>query len=86
VIRLAFSAPRHPLARLAMGLAGLAVLALLSVFGLALAALAMAAVAGRAAWLALRGESRPLSGAEHDPQVIDGEFKVIEAARLPPRV
>lgn len=79
-----FAPPRHPLARLALGLAGLLLLGLLSAFGLALAAVALIGLAGRAAWLRLRG-GPPRAGASHDPQVIEGEFKVVDPARLPPR-
>ncbi len=84
MIRFAFAPPRHPLARIALGLGGLAVLALLSAFGLVLAALVTLAVAGRAVWLRLRGES-PLRTPSHDPQIIDGEYSVVERSRLPPR-
>lgn len=78
-----FAPPRNPLARLAIGLAGLLLLGLLSAFGLALAGAVLLGLAGRAAWLRLRG-APPQSRAGHDPQVIEGEFKVVDQARLPP--
>ncbi len=81
MIRFAFAPPRHPLARIALGLAGLITLALLSVFGLALAALITTAVAGRAIWLRL-ANGGPTGKSDADPLVIDGEFKVVDAPRL----
>ncbi len=82
MIRFAIAPPRHPLARIALGLAGLVTLALLSVFGLALAALITTAVAGRAIWLRL-ANGGPSAKVDGDPLVIDGEFKVVDAPRLP---
>ena len=82
MIRFALAPPRHPLARIALGLVGLATLALLSVFGLALAALITLAVAGRAIWLRV-ASGAPILKNNEDPLVIDGEFKVVDAARLP---
>jgi len=81
LIRFVIAPPRHPLARIALGLAGLLTLALLSVFGLALAALITLAVAGRAVWLRLSGGA-PAVNNGGDPRVIDGEFKVVDAPRL----
>ncbi len=85
MIRIALTAPRHPLARIALGLLGLALLALLSFFGLALAALLTAGLIGRSVWLRLRGQQSPTAQAA-DPLVIDGEFKVVERSRLPPQL
>ncbi|MCX7555881.1 hypothetical protein OS187_03445 [Xanthomonadaceae bacterium JHOS43] len=74
--------PRHPLARLALGLAGLVLLGFFTVFGLVVAAALLAVFALRRLYLTLRGE-RPGSSRPVDPQVIDGEFTVVEKARLP---
>ena len=81
MIRFAFAPPRHPLARLVLGLGGLVTLALLAVLGLVLAALVTAAVAGRAIWLRL-ASAAPTIKSNEDPLVIDGEFKVVDAPRL----
>lgn len=74
--------PRHPLARFALGLAGLVLLGFFTVFGLVVAAIVLAAFALRRLYVALRGE-RPARSRPVDPSVIEGEFSVVEKARLP---
>ncbi len=74
--------PRHPLARLALGLAGLVLLGFFTVFGLVVAAIVLAAFALRRLYFTLRGE-RPARSRPVDPRVIEGEFSVVEKARLP---
>lgn len=74
--------PRHPLARFVLGLAGLVLLGFFTVFGLAVAAIVLAAFALRRLYLTLRGE-RPARPRPVDPSVIEGEFSVVEKARLP---
>lgn len=74
--------PRHPLARLALGLAGLVLLGFFTVFGLVVAAIVLAAFALRRLYFILRGE-RPVRSGPIDPNVIEGEFSVVEKARLP---
>lgn len=74
--------PRHPLARLALGLVGLVLLGFFTVFGLVVAAIVLAAFALRRLYLSLRGE-HPARARPVDPNVIEGEFSVVEKARLP---
>jgi len=74
--------PRHPLARIALGLVGLVLLGVFGLLGLMIAAVALAVWALRRLWLRLSGApsapTRPF-----DPSVIEGEFKVVEPSRLP---
>ncbi len=74
--------PRHPVARLVLGLAGLALLGFFTVFGLVLAAMVVAGLALRRIYLHLRG-TRPVPPSHSDPHIIEGEFSVVEKARLP---
>ncbi len=76
--------PRHPLARFALGLAGLVLLGFFTLFGLAAAAVVLALFALRRLYLALRGERpMPMPARPHDPDVIEGEFRVVPPPRLP---
>lgn len=72
--------PRHPLARLALGLAGLVLLGMFTAFGLIVAAAVVLGYAVRRLLLGLRGvppgATRPV-----DPNVIEGEFSVVEKTR-----
>ena len=72
--------PRHPLARLALGLAGLVLLGMFTAFGLIVAAAVVLGSAVRRLLLGLRGvppgATRPV-----DPNVIEGEFSVVEKTR-----
>ncbi|HET6603078.1 MAG TPA: hypothetical protein VFG21_02530 [Xanthomonadaceae bacterium] len=78
-----FRLPRNPLARL--GLALLAVLLLVVAWGVVLvAAVGIGlALAARALWLGLRGPgSVPAAGSRPaDPDIIEGEFRVISRER-----
>lgn len=72
--------PRHPLARLALGLAGVVLLGFFTVFGLVVAAIVLAAFALRRLYLGLRGRP-PANARPVDPNVIEGEFSVVEKTR-----
>ena len=72
--------PRNPLARLALGLAGLVLLGFFTVFGLVVAAAVLAGFALRRFYLGLRG-ARPGATRPVDPNIIDGEFSVVEKPR-----
>ena len=74
--------PRHPLARLALGLAGLVLLGFFTVFGLVAASVVLALFALRRLYFTLRGE-RPGYARPADRDVIEGEYSVVEKARLP---
>lgn len=84
--RQAFAArkPRHPLARLALGLLGLGVLVLLVFFSVFLgAAMIIAGVAYRL--LRMRGQpiARTASGHATAGNVVDAEYRVIARPGLP---
>lgn len=86
MIRFVLAPPRHPLARFALAVGGVVIIALLSVIGVAAVAAAVLALGGRALWLRLRGDARGGgSGRRADPQIIEGEFTVVEPERLPRR-
>jgi hypothetical protein len=74
--------PRHPLARFALGLAGLVLLGLFGLIGLLIAAVALAGYAFRRLWLRLSG-APPAARRPRDPDVIEGEFRVVEQSQLP---
>lgn len=79
----AFQPPRHPLARLALGVAGLVLLGFFTVFGVVVAAIVLASLALRRLWLNLSGQ-RPDTGRQAaSPDIIEGEFSVIEKPRAP---
>lgn len=74
--------PRHPLARLFLGLVGVALLGFFTVFGLVVAAIGLAGFALHRLYRNLSGQpttsKRPV-----DPRVIEGEFSVVEKPRIP---
>ncbi len=74
--------PRHPLARIALGLVGLVLLGVFGLLGLLIAAVALSVWALRRLWLRLSG-AQPMPARPLDPTVIEGEFKVVEPSRLP---
>ena len=74
--------PRHPLARAGLALVGVGILALLAALGVAIAAVVIGVLAVRAGIRRLSGPAsagrvRPVA-----PQVIDGEYRVVESSRL----
>lgn len=74
--------PRHPLARLALGLVGVALLGFFTVFGLVIAAIALAGFALHRLYRSLTGQRQP-PARPVDPRVIEGEFSVVQKPRLP---
>ena len=70
--------PRHPLVRLAFGLAGIALLAVLLVFGVVIGAAMLAA--GLAMRLLGRRGRTPAASARGD--VLDGDFRVVDKPLL----
>ena len=66
--------PRHPLVRVAVGLLGLAILAALVFVG---AAMIIAGVA----WKLLANRRQAVRAA--DPQVVEGEYRVVRKQALP---
>lgn len=69
--------PRHPVLRLALGLAGVAVLCLLVVVGVFVGA---AMIVGGLLFKLLRQRGQPVAA---DPRVVDGEFRVLRKPVLP---
>lgn len=84
IFRFPMHAPRHPLARLALGIAGLALLGFFTLFGLTVAGLGLAGFALHRLYARLSGRS-PGKRQPIDPRIIEGEFSVVEKSRLPPR-
>lgn len=74
--------PRHPLARFALGLAGLLLLGVFGLIGLAIAAVALTAYALRRLLRSL-GAAPAAPDRTSEPDVIEGEFRVVEPSRLP---
>lgn len=81
----ALQPPRNPLLRLALALVGVILLGFFTVFGLIAAAAVLAGFALRRIWLRLRGPnvSAAVSARPADPNVIEGEFSVVEKPRTP---
>lgn len=78
--------PRHPLLRLLLAVAGIALLSMFALAGAVLAAIALTALALRSFWQRIRGQAPARSGRPAAPDVIEGDFIVIEksAERLQP--
>ncbi|WP_249041007.1 hypothetical protein [Marilutibacter maris] len=76
--------PRQRWLRIALGVLGLAILAVLVMFSVVVGA-AMIAAGLLLRWWQQRGH--PIAGKHrrHDGQVVDGEFRVVEKARLEDR-
>lgn len=73
--------PRHPLAKLAIGLLGIGVLALLVFFSVFVGA-AMLAVG--LVYRLMRNREKPAFARAHrDPRVVDGEYRVVGKTALP---
>jgi hypothetical protein len=73
--------PRHPLARLAIGLLGIGVLALLVFFSV-FVGVAMLTVG--LVYRLLRTRSKPaFARAQRDARVVDGEYRVVGKTALP---
>lgn len=70
--------PRHPLLRLAVGVAGIALLAVLLVFGVVIGAAMLAA--GLA--MRLLGRRGRIAAAQRRPDAIDGDYRVVDKALL----
>lgn len=70
--------PRHPLLRLALGVAGLAVLALLVFFSLFIGAAMIAAGLVYRHW---RQRGKPVAGA--GGRVVEGEYRIVRKPVLP---
>lgn len=73
--------PRSAFGRLVLSLAGVAVLGFFTLFGLLAAGVVLAVFMARRLWLRLSGTAP--RGPGHDPDIIDGEFTVIEKPRPP---
>ena len=72
--------PRHPLARLAIGLLGIGVLALLVFFSV-FVGVAMLAVG--LVYRLMRQRGRPIAGPARNGRIVDGEFRVVGKTALP---
>ena len=72
--------PRHPLARLAIGLLGIGVLALLVFFSV-FVGVAMLAVG--LVYRLMRQRGRPIAGPARSARIVDGEFRVVGKTALP---
>jgi len=70
--------PRHPLIRLALGIAGLAILAVLIFFSVFVGA---AMILIGVAWKLLSRSARRAPAAPHG--VVEGEYRVVRKAALP---
>lgn len=68
--------PRHPLLRFALGVVGLGVLALLVMFSVVLGAAMIGAGIVYKLW------KRPGRAAARDPRIVEGEYRIVEAATL----
>lgn len=79
--------PRHPLLRFGLALVGVALLGFFTVFGVIVAGAVLAAFALRRVWLRLRGAAAGTSQAgparPADPNVIEGEFSIVDKPRTP---
>ena len=74
--RFAARRPRHPLARIALGLIGLSLLLVLVVVGVFVG---MAMLLGAAVWRALKSDGKPQAAG----RVIEGEFRHARDQALP---
>ncbi|MGY0799279.1 hypothetical protein ACW7G0_09535 [Lysobacter sp. A286] len=77
--------PRNPLLRFLMGALGLGLLALLVVVG---AVIGSAMLAAGLVYRLFRGRSQPLphrraAAGQHDPRVVEGEFRVVDKSTQP---
>lgn len=75
---------RHPLVRALSLLVGLAVVGVLMVFGLVVAGVLLvggALVFGLRQWSRKRGAVSPAAQRAHQPEVIEGEFVVLQRTR-----
>jgi len=72
--------PRHPLAKLAIGLLGIGVLALLVFFSV-FVGVAMLAVG--LVYRLMRQRGRPIAGPARNARIVDGEFRVVGKTALP---
>ena len=72
--------PRHPLARLAIGLLGSGVLALLVFFSV-FVGVAMLTVG--LVYRLMRQRGKPIAGPARDARIVDGEFRVVGKTALP---
>lgn len=81
----ALQPPRNPLLRLALALVGVVLLGFFTVFGLIAAAAVLAGFALRQVWLRLRGPAAAEAAPRRpvDPNVIEGEFSVVDKPRTP---
>ena len=79
----ALQPPRNPLLRFALALVGVALLGFFTVFGLVIGAAVLAAFALRRVWLRMRGAAPVSPARPADPQVIEGEFVVVDKPRTP---
>ena len=73
--------PRHPLLRLALGLAGVALLGVLVVIGLFVGAAML--LGGAVLRLARGARPRPDSAAGRPQRVVEGEYRVVGKSALP---
>jgi hypothetical protein len=74
--------PRNPILRVLLGVLGVALLGLFALAGAALAVVGLAALGLRGLWLRLRsGSPGQPAGYSSDPDVIEGDFQVVERPR-----
>jgi hypothetical protein len=74
--------PRNPILRVLLGVVGVALLGLFALAGAALAVVGLAALGLRGLWLRLRGGAAHAEGRRpSDPDVIEGDFQVVERPR-----
>jgi hypothetical protein len=74
--------PRNALLRFLLGAVGLGLLVLLVVFGAVVGACMLAV---GLVYKLVRGRGKPMAGghAQHDPRVVEGEYRVVEKSALP---
>ena len=80
----ALQPPRNPLLRFALALVGVAILGFFTVFGVVVAGAVLAGFALRRLWLRL-SRAAPVAAPLRpvDPNVIEGEFSVVDKPRTP---
>ena len=72
--------PRHPLVRVAVGLLGLAILAAMVFIGVFVGA---AMILVGLAWKLLASRKSAQSARHSDPNVVEGEYRVVRRSELP---
>lgn len=75
--------PRNPLLRFGLALVGVALLGFFTVFGVIVAGAVLAAFTLRRLWLRMRGVAPVTPARPADPNVIEGEFSIVDKPRQP---